>query len=837
MKRLVASALTLGCALSLPFLSLPLSGQRTVERLEKGWRFTRVDDPKASTEGYNDSKWSRVVVPHDWAIYGPFSFDNDKQHLAIAQDGQKEAMEHAGRTGGLPFVGAGWYRRSLEIPSDLGDRRVFLRFDGAMSHARVYVNGKEVGYWPYGYNTFAFDITSFVRPGEANTLAVRLENKHESSRWYPGAGLYRNVYLTITSPVYVPLWGTQIQTPTAKASHAYVDVRTRIAGMSSLAGRPLQVTTQLLSPAGKVVAQCEEEIQSSSAEHLCHTGFELQSPQLWDIDQPHLYKYVVELSDGGRVLDRDTTTFGIRSIELKAGDGFYLNGRKIKFQGACLHHDLGPLGAAVNEAAMRRQIRTMQDMGVNAIRTSHNMPAPEFVRLCDEMGMPLMAESFDSWAQPKVPNGYNLDFNEWHERDLVNLIHQYRNSPSVIMWSIGNEVPEQPSAEGAKLAYRLQQICHREDPTRPVTNGMDNPKAVLKTGMAATLDIPGFNYRPFLYDTAHRVLPQGFLLGSETCSTVSSRGVYKFPVVRKSMAKYPDHQASGYDVEHCGWSNLPEDDFIRQDDYSWSMGEFIWTGIDYLGEPTPYYSGWPSHSSLFGAVDLAGIPKDRFYLYRSHWNKTSPTLHILPHWTWPDRVGEVTPIFVYTSYPEAELFINGKSQGRQRKDRSVTIDATENEESFKNFTRQKRYRLMWMDTKYEPGEVKVVAYNDAGEVAEEKVIRTAGKPHHLELVADRTTLTADGRDIAFVTVRVVDKEGNLIPDDARLLTFRVTGAATFRAAASGNPASLDAFHLPRHHAFSGQLVTLVQSSEQSGEAVLRVSAKGLPTATLRLQIK
>ena len=837
MKRLVASALTLGCALSLPFLSLPLSGQRTVERLEKGWRFTRVDDPKSSTERYNDSKWSRVVVPHDWAIYGPFSFDNDKQHLAIAQDGQKEAMEHAGRTGGLPFVGAGWYRRSLEIPSDLGDRRVFLRFDGAMSHARVYVNGKEVGYWPYGYNTFAFDITSFVRPGEANTLAVRLENKHESSRWYPGAGLYRNVYLTITSPVYVPLWGTQIQTPTAKASHAYVDVRTRIAGMSSLAGRPLQVTTQLLSPAGKVVAQCEEEIQSSSAEHLCHTGFELQSPQLWDIDQPHLYKYVVELSDGGRVLDRDTTTFGIRSIELKAGEGFFLNGRKLKFQGACLHHDLGPLGAAVNEAAMRRQIRTMQDMGVNAIRTSHNMPAPEFVRLCDEMGMPLMAESFDSWAQPKVPNGYNLDFNEWHERDLVNLIHQYRNSPSVIMWSIGNEVPEQPSAEGAKLAYRLQQICHREDPTRPVTNGMDNPKAVLKTGMAATLDIPGFNYRPFLYDTAHRVLPQGFLLGSETCSTVSSRGVYKFPVVRKSMAKYPDHQASGYDVEHCGWSNLPEDDFIRQDDYSWSMGEFIWTGIDYLGEPTPYYSDWPSHSSLFGAVDLAGIPKDRFYLYRSHWNKTSPTLHILPHWTWPNRVGEVTPIFVYTSYPEAELFINGKSQGRQRKDRSVTIDATENEESFKNFTRQKRYRLMWMDTKYEPGEVKVVAYNDAGEVAEEKVIRTAGKPHHLELVADRTTLTADGRDIAFVTVRVVDKDGNLIPDDARLLNFRVTGAATFRAAASGNPASLDAFHLPRHHAFSGQLVTLVQSSEQSGEAVLRVSAKGLPTATLRLQIK
>ena len=832
MKRLFACALALGAA-----LSLPLQAQRSERLLEKGWRFTREDQGRFSSPTFNDSKWSRVVVPHDWAIYGPFSFDNDKQHLAIAQDGQKEAMEHAGRTGGLPFVGTGWYRRSLEIPSDLGDRRVFLRFDGAMSHARVYVNGKEVGYWPYGYNTFAFDITSFVRPGEANTLAVRLENKHESSRWYPGAGLYRNVHLTFTSPLYVPLWGTQIQTPTIEASRAYVDVRTRIAGLSTLAGRPLQVKTKILSPEGKVVAQREEEIQSAGTERLYHTGFDVEHPQLWDINQPHLYKYVVELSDGGRLLDRDTTTFGIRSIELKAGDGFYLNGRKLKFQGACLHHDLGPLGAAVNEAAMRRQIRTMQDMGVNAIRTSHNMPAPEFVRLCDEMGMPVMAESFDCWAQAKVPNGYNLDFNEWHERDLTNLLHQFRNSPSVIMWSIGNEVPEQPSLDGAKLAYRLQEICHREDPTRPVTNGMDNPLGVLKSGMATTLDIPGFNYRPFLYDSAHKVLPQGFLLGSETCSTVSSRGVYKFPVVRKSMAKYPDHQSSGYDVEHCGWSNLPEDDFIRQEDHDWSMGEFIWTGIDYLGEPTPYYSDWPSHSSLFGAVDLAGLPKDRFYLYRSHWKKDAETLHVLPHWTWPGREGQVTPIFVYTNYPEAELFINGKSQGRQRKDRSIKIEDTENEDSQKAFTRQKRYRLMWMDTKYEPGEVKVVAYDEAGKAVATQIVRTAGRPHHLELSADRSTISPDGKDISFVTVRVVDKDGNLVPDDGRLLNFKVTGAGSFRAAASGNPASLDAFHLPRHHVFSGQLVALVQSAERAGEAVLTVSAKGLPSASIRIQVK
>lgn len=831
MKRLSACTLALCAA-----LSHQLQAQRSELLLEKGWRFTRQDQASFSTPDYNDSKWSRVTVPHDWAIYGPFSFENDKQHLAIAQDGQKEAMEHAGRTGGLPFVGVGWYRRSLDIPQDLGDRRVFLRFDGAMSHARVYVNGKEVGYWPYGYNTFAFDVTPYVRPGASNTLAVRLENKHESSRWYPGAGLYRNVHLTITSPTYIPLWGTRIQTPSVSADQAYVSVETKVAGLSHLAGRPLRIETKILSPEGKVVAERSESFSSKGTDSIYRTGFDISAPKLWDINQPNLYKYAVTLSDGSQVIDRDTTTFGIRSIELKAGEGFFLNGRKLKFQGACLHHDLGPLGAAVNEAAMRRQIRQMQDMGVNAIRTSHNMPAPEFVRLCDEMGMPLMAESFDSWAQPKVPNGYNLDFNEWHERDLTNLIHQFRNSPSVIMWSIGNEVPEQPSFEGAKLAYRLQEICHREDPTRPVTNGMDNPLGVLKSGMAGTLDIPGFNYRPFLYDTAHKVLPQGFLLGSETCSTVSSRGVYKFPLVRKSMAKYPDHQSSGYDVEHCGWSNLPEDDFIRQDDLSWSMGEFIWTGIDYLGEPTPYYSEWPSHSSLFGAIDLAGIPKDRFYLYRSHWNKDAETLHILPHWTWPGREGQVTPIFVYTNHPEAELFINGKSQGRQKKDTSITIDATENKESQEAFTRQKRYRLMWMDTKYEPGEVKVVAYDKSGKAVAEQVVRTAGRPHHLELIADRTSITADGKDIAFVTVRVVDKDGNLIPDDARLLQFKVTGAGSFRAAASGNPASLDAFHLPQHHAFSGQLVALVQSGEKAGEAILSVSAKGLPTAKIRIQV-
>lgn len=818
----------------------PLMAQRTTQMLERGWRFSREDNPLAKQASFDDSKWEAVTVPHDWAIYGPFSFDNDKQHLAITQDGQKEAMEHAGRTGGLPFVGTGWYRRTLELPENLQGKRVQLRFDGAMSHARVFVNGAEVGYWPYGYNTFFFDITPYVKPGKDNTLAVRLENKHESSRWYPGAGLYRNVHLTVTPETHFSQWGIQILTPQVNKDYARVEVRAAISGGEHLGTDKLVYEGQFFSKEGiKLGVYRLSEIGANTlrGDSIMRVNFQLDRPTLWDIKKPYLYKYVANLYKKGKLIDSDTTHFGVRSIELKQNDGFYLNGRKIKFQGVCLHHDQGPLGAVVNVASMRRQIRTMQDMGANAIRTSHNMPAPEFVKLCDEMGMMVMAESFDSWAVPKVPNGYNLDFKEWHERDLVNLVRQFRNSPSVVMWCIGNEVSEQWRDNGSKTQYALQQICHREDPTRPVTNGMDAPLAVIKNGMAASLDVPGFNYRPHLYDTAHRVLPQGFILGSETASTLSSRGVYKFPVERKSMAKYPDHQASSYDVEHCSWSNLPEDDWMRHEDNDWAMGEFIWTGIDYIGEPTPYYSDWPSHSSLFGAVDLAGIPKDRFYLYRSHWNKEAKTLHILPHWTWPDRVGQVTPIFVYTSYPEAELFINGKSQGRRKKDPSVKIAATENDKSKKDFSRQKRYRLMWLDTKYQPGEVKVVAYDAHGKVAETKVVRTAGKPARLQLSVDRTEISADGKDIAFVRVRVVDEQGNLIPRDDRLVKFKVKGAGSFRAAASGNPASLDLFHKPEHHLFSGELTALVQSTDEPGEITFTAFSFGVDQASITIRSK
>ena len=812
---------------------MPLSAQvRTEQLLERGWRFTREDSEEFVKPEYSDKRWESVTVPHDWAIYGPFSIHNDKQNVAITQDGQKEAMEHAGRTGGLPFVGVGWYRLKFEAPAFADGKRATLIFDGAMSHARVYVNGAEVGFWPYGYNSFHFDVTDYLKVGEVNTLAVRLENKPESSRWYPGAGLYRNVHLVITEDVHIPVWGTQVTTPRVSETLARVELRTKVEGYAE--GDDLYIYTEIIDPNGAVVATAKDTLSKYEAS-LFEQAVDIENPMLWSVDTPMLYTAKSKLYVGDELKDEYSTRFGIRTIEIIPEKGMFINGQMVKFQGVCNHHDLGPLGAAVNDAAIRRQIRIMKDMGCNAIRTSHNMPAPELVEACDEMGMMLMLETFDEWKTAKLANGYHNYFDEWAERDMVNLLHHYRNNPSVVMWCIGNEVPDQGDiVYGPKLARMLQDICHREDPTRPVTNGMDQPdNVVIITNMAAMMDVAGFNYRPHRYVENYLRLPQQIILGSETASTVSSRGVYKFPVERRSMATYDDHQSSSYDVEHCGWSNLPEDDWIWHDDYSWGIGEFVWTGFDYLGEPTPYYTNWPSHSSLFGIVDLAGLPKDRYYLYRSHWNKAEETLHILPHWTWPGREGETTPIFVYTNYPSAELFINGVSQGVRTKDTSITAEATmEEPETATSFKRQQRYRLMWMDTTYEPGTVKVVAYNEAGEAVAEKEICTAGAPHHIELEVDRSTIKADGRDLAFITVKVVDKDGNLCPDAQHLIKYSVKGEGWYRAGASGNPVSLELFHEPQMKVFNGMMTAIVQSTDEAGEITLTATAKGLKSAKI-----
>ena len=783
------------------------------------------DVADAMKPDFDDKQWEAVTVPHDWAIYGPFDRSHDLQEVAVTQNLETAASVKTGRTGGLPYVGVGWYRTTFEAPAG---KLVSLVFDGAMSEARVYVNGQEVCFWPCGYNSFHCDVTPYLnKEGAKNLLAVRLENRPQSSRWYPGAGIYRNVRVVATEAVHVPVWGTQLTTPHVSAEYASVCLKTTVEGAGT---KDVRILTQILSPEGEVVASKDNTMKINHGQPF-EQNFLVDAPRLWSPETPYLYKAVSKIYVDGLQTDEYTTRFGIRSIELVADKGFFLNGQHRKFQGVCNHHDLGPLGAAINVAALRRQLTLLKDMGCDAIRTSHNMPAPELVELCDEMGFMMMVEPFDEWDIAKCENGYHRFFKEWAEKDMVNMLRQYRNHPSVVMWSIGNEVPTQCSPEGYKVASFLQDICHREDPTRPVTCGMDQVSCVLANGFAAMLDVPGLNYRTHRYVESYEKLPQNLVLGSETASTVS----YKFPAELKKQAMYDDHQSSGYDLEACSWSNVPDEDFALADDYDWTLGQFVWTGFDYLGEPSPYDTdAWPSHSSVFGIIDLASLPKDRYYLYRSIWNKRDNTLHVLPHWTWPGREGENTPVFVYTNYPEAELFVNGKSYGKQRKLTSDEARALQGKDSL---WLQRRYRLMWTDVPYEPGELKVVAYDNSGKKVEEKTVRTAGKPHHLEVVADRTALSADGKDLAYITVRVVDKDGNLCPADDRLVSFTVKGAGSFRAAANGDATCLDLFHLPRMHAFSGQLTAIVQSGAESGNLVFEAKAKGVKAGKLMLKVK
>ena len=792
---------------------------RNTVLLDKGWQFHKGDSSEV---------WEDVTIPHDWAIFGPFSRDNDLQTVAIIQNGEETATVKTGRTGGLPYVGVGWYRRTLNVTPGT---KVTLLFDGAMSEARVYVNGQEVIFWPYGYNSFYCDITPFLNPeGMDNELRVRLENRPESSRWYPGAGLYRNVWLIETSKVHIPVWGTYITTDLNPAMRqASVNIRTEIEGITN--EDIVALITDIRDASGSVVTSIESLTGASQA--LAQGGtavleqkVTVEQPSLWSPENPTLYtafSRVYTQSAGGEreLVDTYSTTFGIRSIEVRPETGFYLNGVNRKFQGVCLHHDLGPLGAAINVSALRHQLTMLKDMGCDAIRTTHNMPAPELIQLCDEMGFMVMVENFDEWDVAKCANGYHRYFDEWAERDMVNMLRHYRNNPSVVMWSVGNEVPTQWTPGGYEVAKFLQDICHREDPTRPVTCGMDQIDAILHNGFGAVFDVPGFNYRAHRYVEGYETLPQKVLLGSETSSTVSSRGAYKFPVGKKYDALYDDHQSSSYDLEYCSWSNVPDDDLALAEDYPWTMGQFVWTGFDYLGEPSPYDTdAWPNHSSMFGIIDLASIPKDRYWLYRSVWNRNIATLHILPHWNWEGREGEITPVYVYTSYPKAELFLNGRSLGMREKCDS---------------TLQHRFRLMWNDVRYEPGELTVVAYDREGNKALQKSVRTAGEPYALELIPARESITADGKDLLYVTVRIVDQDGNLCPLDSRKVRFEVSGAGEFRAVANGDPTCLELFHIPEMSAFGGMLTVIVQSKEKAGRITLKASADGLRDGVMKIK--
>lgn len=814
-------------------VSFAASAQRSEILLEKNWKFHRGDAENAQTVAYDDASWQNVTVPHDWAIYGPFSRDNDLQYKQVVENGETKATWKTGRTGGLPYEGVGWYRTSFDASKS---GRTTLIFDGAMSEARVYVNGKEVIFWPYGYSSFHIDVTEHLTAdGKNNVLAVRLENRPSSSRWYPGAGLYRNVHVLSTGNTCVPVWGTQITTPHVKEGFASVSLKTKVQNPGD---EVLEFQTVIYGPDGKEVSSNTRSVKYQTGRPIEQT-FIVEDPQLWSPESPSLYVARTTLKRGEEVLDVYDTRFGIRTIEFIPEKGFYLNGKPYKFQGVCNHHDLGPLGAAINVAGLRHQLTMLKDMGCNAIRTTHNMPDPNLVKLCDEMGFLMMVEPFDEWDVAKCTNGYHRWFNAesdikgmtWAERDMLSMLHQWRNNPSVAMWSVGNEVPTQKSADGYKVVYFLQDICHREDPTRLCTSGINYTSYARNNGFADALDIPGLNYHTDGYFKMKAATHGNYVVGSETASTVSSRGVYSLDTSLK-FHLIDDNQCSSYDVEACAWSNIPDPDFALCEDYPWMLGQFVWTGFDYLGEPSPYDTdAWPNHSSMFGIIDLASIPKDRYYLYRSQWNKTDHTLHVLPHWNWKE--GQNVPVYVYTDYPTAELFVNGVSQGRLTK--LVPDQPTDGNRKDREI--MKRFRLMWEDVKYVPGEIRVVAYDANGFPKMEKTVKTAGKPHHIELSTYRTDLAADGKDLAYVTVRIVDKDGNLCPLDARLMNFSVKGEGVYRAAANGDPTCLDIFHEPKMHAFGGMLTVIVQSKEAEGTAVLEVSAKGLKSATLAIPVK
>jgi beta-galactosidase len=762
--------------------------------------------PAWAAPAFDDRAWRSLSVPHDWGVEGPFR------------------PEYHGDTGRLPYWGVAWYRKRFALGADDQGKRLTLEIDGAMSHATVWVNGHLAGGWPYGYASFAVDLTPYAHPGADNVLAIRLDNPPESSRWYPGGGIYRNVWLVKTAPIHVGHWGTSLTTPQVTSDQAWVDLQVTVDN-DGPGATDVTVATDIYE-LGVSGQKSGDAVASGPAVPLHLAGGEqavaperiaVGHPMLWSTHSPYRYVAVTTIARGPQVLDRYETPFGIRSIAFDPNRGFLLNGEVLKIQGVCDHHDLGALGSAVSVRALERQLEELQEMGCNAIRTSHNPPAPELLDLCDRMGFVVMDEAFDCWEQAKRPNDYHLLFADWHEADLRAQIRRDRNHPCVVMWSIGNEIPEQKNAAGIRIGRELQGIVHAEDPTRPVTSACNNPDAGFN-GFQEVVDVFGINYREQLYPTYHAAHPEKMVFGSETESVVSSRGVYVFPVTAdKSQGRTADFQVSSYDFYAPPWAWPPDREFEAEDKDPYVAGEFVWTGWDYLGEPTPFGQAKdPARSSYFGIIDLAGFKKDRFYLYQAHWRPDLPMAHLLPHWTWPERAGQVTPVFVYTSGDEAELFLNGQSLGRKKK---------------APFT----YRLRWDDVVYQPGELKVVAYKDGRQWAED-VQRTAGAAAQIGLQADRIVLAADGRDLAFVTAAITDAHGVLAPRAHDHLTFTVSGPGDIVAVDNGDPTSFEPFQAPQHDAFNGRALVIVRTrANQAGAITISATAGGLAAGQVEVR--
>lgn len=782
---------------------------------------------------FDDSEWRHLNLPHDWAIEGPFNID------------------YNGSTGKLPYWGIRWYRKTLELSQDDAGKQIYLDIDGAMSYASVWCNGQYVGGWPYGYASFRLDLTPYIKAGQKNVLAIRLDNPDDTSRWYPGSGIYRNVWLVKTSSVHVEQWGTFVRNQQVDSEIAVMEMGVNI---ENHAGKDVQVKLQTsVYLQGKDGRPVGEEVTQSMTKDIAikkdswssaRFQFKVDKPKLWDIDTPNCYVAVSRVFMDGKEMDSYETPFGIRTIEFTHDQGFMLNGQKVAIKGVCMHHDLGALGAAFNEVAAERQLRIMKEMGANAIRTSHNPPAPELVALCDRMGLMMQLELADTWQKGKRKNDYNLLFDDWSEADMRSLVRHYRNHPSVIMWSIGNEMPDQTTDQGVIIARNLTAYCHDEDPTRPTSLGCNKRDAVFRD-IVNQVDIFGLNYFHKTYPVFKEQNPTRRYHASETSSATSSRGEYFFPVTTDVNDSRSGFQLSSYDMTTIGWGCAPEVQFKMNEEYPFMSGEFVWTGFDYLGEPTPYNKDLtnllnfsdpnelekarkeleelgkiktPSRSSYFGIVDLCGFPKDRYYNYKSYWRPDVPTVHILPHWNWQERIGEITPVHIYTSGDAVELFLNGKSLGRREKVHSYD-------------------RLTWDDVRYEPGSLKAIAYKNGQKWAEE-LVETTGKPAALQVTAEKTELKNDGTDLSFIRVAVVDSQGRVVPRSKNHLKFSVTGPAEIIATDNGDATSLLPFQLSERDAYNGLALVILRSQYmKQGKVVLSVESKGLPRQKIVLKVE
>lgn len=790
-------------------------------------RFVRPDgnpggDVSYVQSAFDDRGWRELNLPHDWAIEGPFNSGGV-----------------GGGMGRLPSPGIGWYRKKLDLPAGDAGKSVFLDVDGAMAYAAVWLNGKFVGGWPYGYNSWRLDLTPYVVPGGDNQLAIRIDNPPDFSRWYPGAGLYRNVWLTKTAPIHVGHWGTYLTTPQVSAAAATINLEVTVDNDSGAEANVEVVTTIFVlgadgKAAGKSVATIKPESVAIAARSSASVSGSvvLSHPKLWGVppqQKPNCYVAVTTVFQPGKRLDRYETRFGLRSIECKP-DGLFVNGERIRIQGVNQHHDLGALGAAFSVRAAERQLEVLREMGCNAIRMAHNPPAPELLELTDRMGFLVVDEVFDAWVRRKTPFDFHLIFPDWHEQDLRAFIRRDRNHPSVILWSVGNEVGEQYTGEdGAKVARELVALARDEDPSRLTTFSMnfakpDSPFAAAAEvislnyqgeGIRNTPEFAGFNgiKTPPLYGAFQQKFPDRMIVSSESAAALSSRGVYLFPVADGMSNPTRDgrggdsrmRQVSAYELHTADFGSSADKVFAAQDRHPFVAGEFVWSGWDYLGEPTPYYS---SRSSYFGIIDLAGIPKDRFYLYQSRWRPELRMAHILPHWTWPERVGQVTPVHVFTSGDEAELFLNGKSLGRKRKGEFA-------------------YRLRWDEVVYQPGTLKVVAYRNGKKWATDEV-RTAGEPAALQLEADRGKILAAGNDLAFLTVAVTDRDGVIAPRADNRIHFALTGPGEIVATDNGDATSFESFQSHDRKAFNGRCLVIVRAKPGSpGHIRIVATAAGL----------